>query len=118
MASRQRVTGGQCCPALDITLHIVIRKTANLRRGRMQMRIGSISDTNHRPVKRLHLYTVKLALLALWLPRFAWNRAEFTFAMALTLVFYFPSLIDASVNAGFIYTGDVLGFYWPAMLKT
>jgi hypothetical protein len=41
----------------------------------------------------------------------------FFFSLTVTLVFYTPSLINNSRDAGFIYTGDVLGFYWPSLQK-
>jgi len=41
----------------------------------------------------------------------------FYFACLLTIIFYWPSLKHGSVNAGFLYTGDVLGWYLPSMAK-
>lgn len=45
------------------------------------------------------------------------RRSAFILSLAVTLLFYFPSLRQSSANAGFLYTGDVLGFYWPSLLK-
>ena len=45
------------------------------------------------------------------------HRGAFFLSLAVTLVFYFPALRQSSVNAGFIYSGDVLGFYWPSLIK-
>lgn len=42
---------------------------------------------------------------------------ELTFAVVMTLLFYLPSLRNSSNDAGFLYTGDILGFYWPALVK-
>jgi hypothetical protein len=39
-------------------------------------------------------------------------------AFAVTAVFFGPMIVRRSANAGLLYTGDVLGCYWPAMLKT
>lgn len=39
-------------------------------------------------------------------------------AALVTAIFFGPMLIRRSANAGLLYTGDVLGLYWPAMLKT
>jgi hypothetical protein len=41
----------------------------------------------------------------------------FAFALLLTLIFYYPSLRDGSSDAGFLYGGDVIGFYWPYLAK-
>ena len=45
------------------------------------------------------------------------NKAFWLSAVA-TLVFYGPSLAANSANAGFLFTGDVNGFYLPEMAKT
>ncbi len=39
------------------------------------------------------------------------------FSLFWTLLFFFPSLRDHSHNAGFMFTGDILGFYWPSTIK-
>jgi hypothetical protein len=39
------------------------------------------------------------------------------FALSMTLLFYYPSLRNGSRDAGFLYGGDVLGFYWPYLAK-
>lgn len=44
------------------------------------------------------------------------NRS-FALSFAMTAIFYLPALIQGSVNAGFLYSGDVLGWHWPAMAK-
>ena len=43
--------------------------------------------------------------------------SEFVFALVMTAIFYFPSLRNGSRDAGFLYGGDVLGFYWPCLAK-
>ncbi|MBB4127929.1 hypothetical protein GGR77_003251 [Xanthomonas translucens] len=46
------------------------------------------------------------------------NRAFFL-AAAVTLLFYYPALRHGSLDAGgILYSGDVLGLYWPSMMKT
>ena len=40
------------------------------------------------------------------------------FALLITGLFYLPALKNGSANAGFIFTGDVLGWYLPALAKT
>ncbi|WP_430390450.1 hypothetical protein [Dyella sp. 20L07] len=64
--------------------------------------------------------------LAEWLARAAFiaggivsrNRVFF-FVAAVTMVFYYPALRHGSVDAGgILYGGDVLGLYWPSMIKT
>lgn len=45
------------------------------------------------------------------------NRS-FALSFTMTAIFYFPSLINGSVDAGFLYSGDVLGWYLPALAKT
>lgn len=43
--------------------------------------------------------------------------APFLIAALATLVFHLPALTNASRNAGYMFSGDVLGFYWPSLLK-
>jgi hypothetical protein len=43
---------------------------------------------------------------------------NFLFSSLVTAIFYLPSLKDGSIGAGFLYTGDVLGWYLPALAKT
>lgn len=43
---------------------------------------------------------------------------KFILALLSVLVFFWPSLRQGSINAGLLYTGDVLGYYVPAILKT
>lgn len=45
------------------------------------------------------------------------NRS-FALSFAMTALFYLPSLINGSVDAGFLYAGDVLGQYLPMLAKT
>lgn len=42
----------------------------------------------------------------------------FALSFAMTAIFYFPSLIHGSVDAGFLYSGDALGQYLPMLAKT
>ena len=43
--------------------------------------------------------------------------SQFVFALVMTTIFYYPSLRNGSRDAGFLYGGDVLGFYWPYLAK-
>ena len=43
--------------------------------------------------------------------------SQFVFTLFMTALFYFPSLRNGSRDAGFLYGGDVLGFYWPYIAK-
>lgn len=43
--------------------------------------------------------------------------SAFVFSLVMTTIFYFPSLRNGSRDAGFLYGGDVLGFYWPYLAK-
>lgn len=45
------------------------------------------------------------------------NRVFFL-ALTATILFYLPALKNSSVDAGFLYMGDVLGYYWPLLAKT
>jgi hypothetical protein len=45
------------------------------------------------------------------------DRSIFYIALLVTLLFYYPSLLNKSYDAGFLYGGDVLGFYWPSLIK-
>lgn len=42
---------------------------------------------------------------------------DLVFATLATLVFYLPSLIHGSTQAGFMYVGDTVGYYWPMLVK-
>jgi hypothetical protein len=39
------------------------------------------------------------------------------FALLMTTLFYYPSFRNGSRDAGFLYGGDVIGFYWPYLAK-
>ncbi|MFT4059633.1 MAG: discoidin domain-containing protein [Legionella sp.] len=43
---------------------------------------------------------------------------ELILAFLSTLVFFLPSLKAKSLEAGLLYTGDILGYYVPALIKT
>ncbi|HEX2545412.1 MAG TPA: hypothetical protein VHL79_11065, partial [Ramlibacter sp.] len=45
------------------------------------------------------------------------RRGAFWLSLLVTLLFYYPALRQGSANAGFVYSGDVLGFYWPSLIK-
>ena len=51
-------------------------------------------------------------------PTFIRQYSHFVFSFTMTAVFYLPALQHWSRDAGFLYTGDVLGFYLPALAKT
>jgi hypothetical protein len=42
----------------------------------------------------------------------------FIFAFLTTILFYLPALQQGSINAGILYSGDVLSYYLPALMKT
>jgi len=42
----------------------------------------------------------------------------FFLTLVITFVFYYPALRGGAINAGFLYGGDVLGWYLPALAKT
>lgn len=59
--------------------------------------------------------------VAVWLAatgRCIANHDNLFIALLLTLVFYYPSLRNRAQDAGYLYTGDVLGYYLPALIKT
>lgn len=43
--------------------------------------------------------------------------AGFFFALLMTTIFYYPSFRNGCRDAGFLYGGDVIGFYWPYLAK-
>jgi putative flippase GtrA len=51
-------------------------------------------------------------------PTFIIRNRCFVFSFVMTVVFYLPSFKNSSVDAGFLYTGDVIGYYLPAFAKT
>lgn len=60
----------------------------------------------------------KLSLFMVTIFDYILKYHEFILAFLATLVFFWPSLKDASLDAGSLYTGDVLGYYLPALMKT
>lgn len=42
---------------------------------------------------------------------------NFLFSFVYTIIFFYPSIRANSTSAGFLYTGDVLGFYTPSLMK-
>ena len=66
--------------------------------------------------------TARLAgYVAPWLVRLAHliaSRGDLSIALLMTVVFYFPSLQNTAKDAGYVYTGDVLGYFLPALMKT
>ncbi|MHB8914793.1 MAG: galactose-binding domain-containing protein [Thiobacillus sp.] len=46
------------------------------------------------------------------------RNAGFLLAIFATAIFYLPALKNGAANAGFLYGGDVLGWYLPALAKT
>lgn len=57
--------------------------------------------------------TVVTATLA-----FITRNSYFVLSFAMTAIFYLPALKNGSLDAGFLYGGDVLGWYLPALAKT
>lgn len=56
------------------------------------------------------IITILLALIV--------RNRSFMLSFSMTIIFYLPSLINGSIDAGFLYSGDILGWYLPALLKT
>lgn len=42
----------------------------------------------------------------------------FLVSFVIAVIFFYPSLVNGAANAGFIYVGDMLGWYLPALVKT
>ena len=49
---------------------------------------------------------------------FILRNRDFALTFVITAIFYLPALKNGSINAGFLYGGDVLGWYLPALAKT
>src|SRR5690554_5088899 len=45
------------------------------------------------------------------------ERSLLVAALVMTFLFYLPALASGSFNAGFLYMGDNMGFYWPSLYK-
>ena len=45
------------------------------------------------------------------------RNGAFALAFIMTAIFYFPALNHGSVDAGFLYMGDTVGFYLPSLAK-
>jgi hypothetical protein len=60
----------------------------------------------------------RMSLLLLQLSCWVQARADLVISVFTTYVFVAPMIAQGGRNAGFLYTGDVSGLYWPAMLKT
>ncbi|MES2832656.1 MAG: discoidin domain-containing protein [Pseudomonadota bacterium] len=56
--------------------------------------------------------------ICFWLVSLASRNPNFAVALLFTALFYLPSLRASSIDAGFLYTGDILGWYLPALAKT
>ena len=52
------------------------------------------------------------------IPTFIAKHSLFLFSFAMTAIFYLPALKHGAIDAGFLYGGDVLGWYLPALAKT
>jgi len=52
------------------------------------------------------------------IPAFVTRNNIFLFSFAMTVVFYLPALKNGSIDAGFLYMGDNIGYYLPALAKT
>ena len=75
---------------------------------------------NGEKLKKFTIYTVVDLLVAAAtgvIPLIMRNRYS-AFAFLMTAIFYLPSLKNGSINAGFLYGGDSLGWYLPALEKT
>jgi hypothetical protein len=75
---------------------------------------------NIKKLKNFTIYTAVDALVAAvtGVISFIMRNRYSAFAFLMTAIFYLPSLKDGSINAGFLYGGDNLGWYWPALEKT
>ena len=49
---------------------------------------------------------------------FITRNSYFVFSLMMTVIFYLPALRNGSIDAGFLYGGDVIGWYLPALAKT
>lgn len=52
------------------------------------------------------------------IPAFIARYSIFLFSLVMTVIFYMPALKNGALDAGFLYGGDVLGWYLPALAKT
>jgi len=58
-----------------------------------------------------------LATTVAAIPAFVTRHNILIFSFAMTVVFYLPALKNGSIDAGFLYMGDNIGFYLPAIAK-
>lgn len=80
----------------------------------------SLNKLNIGKLKKITITTVVESLIAAVtasLSFIARNRYS-AFAFTSTAIFYLPSLKNGSLDAGFLYGGDDLGWYLPALAKT
>ena len=76
---------------------------------------AAVSPAAKDVLSRLCIWLVEAStVIGYWLSR----RASLLLAVATTYIFFYPMLRNRAENAGILYTGDVLGLYWPAMTKT
>jgi hypothetical protein len=71
------------------------------------------------PTKPLQIQIVKkLSLFIVTFFNHLIKYHEFILALLSTLIFFLPSLKAQSLDAGLLYTGDILSYYVPALIKT
>ena len=79
------------------------------------MRVG-----NFESITSMTKNTVVEALIAVVtaVSAFITRNSHFVFSLTMTVIFYLPAFKNGSIDAGFLYGGDVLGWYLPALAKT
>jgi len=98
----------------DATTDIVARPHSNGHPSD-QLPAATSSSSPKDMLSRLCAWLVEACtVIGRWLA----GRASLLLAAATTYVFFHPMLRNRAENAGILYTGDVLGLYWPAMRKT
>ena len=80
-----------------------------------RLTVAAVSPASDDALSRVCTWLVEaLTVIGHWLS----GRAALLLAAATTYIFFYPMLRNRAENAGILYTGDVLGLYWPAMKKT
>ncbi|PPD05149.1 MAG: hypothetical protein CTY29_02490 [Methylobacter sp.] len=72
----------------------------------------------YKEITRVQNLVIQLLIsLATLIPNFIHQNKFIIFSLIFTLVFYWPSFGHGSTDAGFLYMGDNIGFYIPALFK-
>ena len=78
----------------------------------------SVKNVENRTNMTKHAAVEALITMVTAVSAFITRNSYFVFSLMMTVIFYLPALRNGSIDAGFLYGGDVIGWYLPALAKT